>query len=149
MNIEEANKQLEQLDNEYEYWLNEKEAIQRLVRPQATDMTKERTSGGSRVDKMLLYAETLDEKKINETLDFITLKRNNLLRWLTNELEILKKYGEVESVIIYLKENKKIKDKNTGKWRNITWQEIADEVHWSVSFCRGVYRNYKKIRSID
>ena len=70
------------------------------------------------------------------------------MKWINTELEILQKYGEVESAIIQLKENGIVRDKNTNKYREMTWEEIANQVHWSRSFCRNVYRNYKKKRDI-
>lgn len=149
MTLKEANKELEKLENEYEYWLLEKENLLKLVRPQGTEVKTERVNGGTREDRLLKYVELEDEKKINDTLDYIFKRQQNLLKWLTNELKIMLKYGEEEAVIIQIKENKRIKDKNTGKYRGLTWDEISKEVHWSKSFCRNVYRNYKKKRNID
>jgi hypothetical protein len=149
MTLKDANKELEQLENDYNYWLNEKENALSIVSVQAVDIKPEKVDGGTRVDKMLSYAIKLDEKKIDETLEYIHRRKENLIRWMEEELRILKKYGEVESVIIQLKENKMVVDKISGKNRNMTWDEIASEVHYSKSFCRNIYRNYKKIRSID
>ena len=36
-----------------------------------------------------------------------------------------------------------------GEYEKLTWEEISREVHWSKSFCRNVYRKYKKKRDID
>lgn len=147
MDLKTANKKLEQLENDYNYWLNEKEKILPLVRVQASTVKDTVVSGGTRVDRLSKYIELEDEKKINETLDYIHAKKMNLMNWIDSELKILNKYGEVEAVIIQLKENKRIRDSKTGKYRNMTWEEIAKEVHWSKSFCRNVYRRYKKIRN--
>lgn len=149
MTLKEANKELEKLENEYEYWLLEKENLLKLVRPQGTEVKAERVDGGTREDRLLKYVELEDEKKINDTLDYIFKRQQNLLKWLKSELEIMLKYGEEEAVIIQLKENKRIRDKNTGKYRDLTWEEISKEVHWSKTFCRNVYRHYKKKRDID
>jgi len=149
MTLKEANKELEKLENEYEYWLLEKENLLKLVRPQGTEIKQDKTNGGTREDRLLKYVELEDEKKINDTLDYIFKRQQNLLKWLKSELEIMLKYGEEEAVIIQLKENKRIKDKNTGKYRDMTWEEISKEVHWSKTFCRNVYRQYKKKRDID
>lgn len=149
MTLKEANFELEKLDNEYNYWLNEKEQLKSMVLPQATDIRLERVYGGKREDRLLKYTSILDDKKIDETLNYISKRRQNLINWIKEELNIMLKYGEVEHVIIQLKENEVIKDSSTGKYRKLTWEEIARKVHWSKSFCRNVYRNYKKKRDID
>ena len=148
MNLKEANKELEKLENEYNYWLREKEQLLILLGPRSTDIREERVDGGKRVDRLYKYIELEDERKINATLDYIAKRKENLLKWINTELEILQKYGEVESAIIQLKENGIVRDKNTNKYREMTWEEIANQVHWSRSFCRNVYRNYKKKRDI-
>ena len=147
MTLKEANEQLEKLENDYDYYLNEKEQLLTLVLPKATDIRGERVDGGKRSDRLLEYVETLDTKKIDETLDYIFKRKQNLINWIENELKIMLKYGELESVIIQLKEMGKLN--KDGKYEKITWEEIAKEVHWSKSFCRNVYRNYKKKRDID
>lgn len=148
MTLKEANEALESLENEENYWLNQKELLLSIVLPKATDTTVEQVDGGKREDRHLKYVEIEEEKQINATLDYIFKRKQNLLNWLNNELKILLKYGEVEAVIIQLKENKRIKDNKTGKYREMTWEEIAEEVHWSKSFCRNVYRSYKRKRDI-
>lgn len=148
MNLKEANKELEKLENEYNYWLREKEQLLVLLGPRSTDIREEKVDGGKRVDRLYKYIELEDEKKINATLDYIAKRKENLLKWINTELEILQKYGEVESAIIQLKENGIVRDKNTNKYREMTWEEIANQVHWSRSFCRNVYRNYRKKRDI-
>lgn len=148
MTLKEANETLESLDNEENYWLNQKEILLSMVLPKATDTTVEQVDGGKREDRHLKYVEIEEEKQINATLDYIFKRKQNLLNWLNNELKILLKYGEVEAVIIQLKENKRIKDNKTGKYREMTWEEISEEVHWSKSFCRNVYRSYKRKRDI-
>lgn len=148
MTLKEANKKLEELNNDYNYWLREKEQLLVLLGPRSTDIREEKVDGGKRVDRLYKYIELEDERKINATLDYIAKRKENLLKWINTELEILQKYGEVESAIIQLKENGIVRDKNTNKYREMTWEEIANQVHWSRSFCRNVYRNYKKKRDI-
>ena len=148
MTLKEANEQLERLDNDYNYWLNEKERLLLLVMPKSTDIRPEMVDGGKRIDKLAKYVETMEEKQINETLDYIQAKRENLMNWIDNELKILKKYNEVEQLIIHYKENIIIKDKYTGKQREMTWEEIAKEVHYNKDHCRRIYRNYKKLRNV-
>ena len=148
MDLKQANLELEKLENDYEYYLQEKEQILSLVSVSATQPNDIVVKGGTRVDRFAKYVELEEEKQINATLDYIYQRKQNLLKWIDEELKIMLKYGEVESAIIQLKENKLIKDKNTGKYRNMTWEEISKEVHWSKSFCRNVYRSYKRKRNI-
>ncbi len=146
MTLKEANRKLEQFENDYNYWLNEKEKLLSLISPKATDIRQEVVDGGKREDRLLKYAELEDEKQINNTLDYIQSRKLNLIEWIENELKILMKYGEVESVIIQLKERGKLIN---GVYMQLTWDEISAEVHWSKSFCRNVYRKYKHKRYID
>jgi hypothetical protein len=148
MDLKTANAELEKLENEYEYWLKEKETILTIVMPKSPDPTKESVQGGTRIDKFAKYVELDDEKKINDTLDFIHKRKQNLLKWLTNELKILNKYGEVEALIIQYKE-KGIYNEKEGRFIDMTWEQIAKEVHYSKTFCRNVYRTYKNQRFID
>ena len=55
MTIKEANYELKRLENEYNYWLNEKEQIKSLVVPKSTDIRLERVDGGKREDKLVNY----------------------------------------------------------------------------------------------
>lgn len=139
MTLKEANEELERLDNDYNYWLNEKEKLLSLVMPKSMDIRPEMVDGGKRVDRLAKYVETMDEKKINETLDYIKARRENLMNWIDQELKILGKYKEVEQLIIYYKEI---------DTRQHTWFEISKLVHYSETQCRRIYRNYKHIRSI-
>lgn len=147
MTLREANEQLERLDNEYNYWLNEKERLLLLVMPKSTDIRPETVDGGKRVDRLAKYVESMEERQINETLDYIQAKKENLINWIDNELKILKKYNEIEQLIVHYKEIL-VKDKYTGKQREMTWEEIAKEIHYSRDYCRRIYRNYKKLRNV-
>ena len=149
MTLKEANEKLERLENDYNYWLNEKEKLLLLVMPKSTDIRPEMVDGGKRVDRLAQYVESMEEKQINETLDYIQAKKANLMNWIDNELNLLKKYNELEQLIIYYKEVAIIKDKYTLKQRKMTWEEIGREVHYSKDYCRRIYRNYKRIRNIQ
>ena len=63
MTLREAQEQLKKLDNEYKYWLNEKEIAMSIVLPKATDIRNEVVDGGKRADKMLKYVEILENKR--------------------------------------------------------------------------------------
>ena len=75
MTLKEANKKLEELNNEYDYWLNEKEIVKTFVLPKSVSTDLERVDGGNRQDRMLKYVEILEEKQIDETLDYIFKRR--------------------------------------------------------------------------
>lgn len=114
MTIREANYELMKLDNEYNYWLNEKEQIKSLVVPKSTDIRLERVDGGKREDKLVKYAELLDEKKIDETLNYIDKKRTNLMNWLDQELKIMEQYEPLKRKIIRLREEERLSYEKIG-----------------------------------
>ena len=114
MTIKEANYDLKRLENEYNYWLNEKEQIKSLVVPKSTDIRLERVDGGKREDKLVKYAELLDDKKIDETLDYIDKKRTNLMNWLDQELKIMEQYEPLKRKIIRLREEEQLSYEKIG-----------------------------------
>ena len=130
MTLKEANRKLEQFENEYNYWLNEKEKLLSLISPKATDIRHEVVDGGKREDRLLKYAELEDEKQINNTLDYIQSRKLNLMEWIENELKILMKYGEVESVIIQLKEKGKLV---SGVYEKLTCRAIIHNATYFVN----------------
>ncbi len=149
MTLKEANKKLEELNNEYDYWLNEKEIVKTFVLPKSVSTDLERVDGGNRQDRMLKYVEILEEKQIDETLDYIFKRRQNIMDWISKELKRMKKYGEVVSLIVQLKENTTITDKDTHEERFLTWKEIGERSNFDKDYCRKVYRLYKKVRDIN
>lgn len=139
MTLKEANYEVEKLENEYNYWLQEKEELELLVLPKSMDITSEKVCGGKRIDKMLQYIETEDILQINNTLDYIHKRKINLLNWIDNELKILGKYEKIEQLIVYYKEESP---------KKYTWQQIAYKVHYSVIQCKRIYARYKQKRNI-
>lgn len=115
MTIREANYELMKLDNEYNYWLNEKEQIKSLVVPKSTDIRPEKVDGGKREDRLVKYIELLDDKKIDETLDYIDKKRTNLMNWLDQELKIMEQYEPLKRKIIRLREEEHLSYEKIGK----------------------------------
>ena len=79
MTLKEANMQLEKLENDYEYYLNEKEKLLTTVLPKATDIRGERVDGGKRTDRLLEYMEQIDTKQIDATIDYIHNRKQNLI----------------------------------------------------------------------
>ena len=115
MTLKEANYELKKLDNDYNYWLNEKEHLKCLIYPKAIDIRSEKVDGGKREDRLLKYAELLDDKKIDETLEYIDRRRNNLMNWLDNELKIMEKYEPLKRKIIRLREEEKLSYEQIGR----------------------------------
>lgn len=130
MTIREANYELMKLDNEYNYWLNEKERIKSLVIPKSTDIRPEKVDGGKREDRLVKYIELLDDKKIDETLDYIDKKRTNLMNWLDQELKIMEQYEPLKRKIIRLREEE-----------HLSYEKIGITVGYST---RHVIRIYKE-----
>lgn len=130
MTIKEANYELKRLENGYNYWLNEKEQIKSLVVPKSTDIRLERVDGGKREDRLVKYVELLDEKKIDETLDYIDKKRTNLMNWLDQELKIMEQYEPLKRKIIRLREEE-----------HLSYEKIGIAVGYST---RHVIRIYKE-----
>lgn len=133
MNLKEANKELEKLDNEYNYWLEQKEIILSLVLPKATDIKPEIVEGGKREDRLLKYIEIEDEKQINATLDYIYKRKNNLMNWIENELKIIGEYTPIERKILMLRDEKRLK-----------WRDISKNVGYCERQCQRIYDKYKK-----
>ena len=134
MTLKEANKELKRLENEYNYWLREKEQLMTIVLPKSTDISKgERVDGGTRVDKMAKYIELLEDKQIDATLEYIQRKKNNLMRYIEEELKILGEYEPLERKIILMRNEKKMK-----------WKEIAIISGYCERQCQRIYDKYYK-----
>ena len=136
MTLREAQEQLQKLDNEYRYWLNEKELAKSIVLPKATDIKNEVVDGGKRIDKMLKYVELLESKQIDETLDYIFKKQQNLMTYIEQELKIIGQYNYIEKRIYELREQK------------VQWWKIANIVGLSDRQCRRIYTRLIKKRNV-
>lgn len=136
MTLREAQEQLKRLDNEYKFWLNEKELAKSIVLPKATDIKGEVVDGGKRVDKMLKYMELLEDKQIDETLDYIFKKQQNLMRYIEEELKIMGQYNYIEKRICELRNDK------VPMWK------VGNIVGLSERQCYRIYSKLKKKRNI-
>lgn len=136
MTLKEAQAQLKQLDNEYNYWLNEKELALSVVLPKATDIRNEVVDGGKRIDKMLKYVEILDNKQIDATLDYIFKKQQNLMDYIDKELKIIGTYNYIEKRIYELRQDK------------VHWWKIGNIVGLSERQCRRIYKKMIQSRNI-
>ena len=139
MTILEANKKIEKIDNELEYWINKKELIlQDTIYPPTPDSTVERTQGGKRVDKYRFLDYSIDE--IDPEIDRLYKEKKILEEYIEKELIRLGKYNEIEQLIVFYKEQ---------TTENYTWFQISQRVHYSTTQCRRIYRKFKKQRDID
>lgn len=139
MTILEANKEIEKIDNELEYWLNKKELIlQDTIYPSTPDLTIEKTEGGKRVDRYRYLDYSIDE--IDPKVDKLYKEKKILEEYIEKELIRLGKYNEVEQLIVFYKEQ------TTEQY---TWFQISQRVHYSTTQCRNIYRKWKKQRNID
>lgn len=139
MTIKEAKNKLEKIDNQIEYWLKEKELELGNVLPQAVNTTTEKVDGGKRVDKFANYAVALENKKIDLKLDKLYARKRNLEDFIEKELKRLKKYREVEQLIVYYKEQ---------CLENYTWEQISQKVFYSKAQCKKIYQKWEGKRDI-
>ncbi len=139
MTIKEAKNKLERVDNQIEYWLKEKELELGNVLPQAVNTSTERVNGGKRVDKFAAYVVALEDKEIDFNLDKLYAKKRNLEDFIEKELRRLKKYREVEQLIVYYKEQ---------CLENYTWEQISQKVFYSKAQCKKIYQKWKGKRDV-
>ena len=88
MTLKEANKELEKLENDYEFFLNEKAEIEGIVLPKSPSYQQEKVDGGKRQDLLAKYVELKDLKAIDETLNYISRQKKSIMKWIENELKI-------------------------------------------------------------
>ena len=149
LTLSEATKELDKLENDKIYWENRLIQIVSLTQPHSTDTQNERVDGGARIDKLLRYTELKEELGIDDTLRYINDKINTINEWINGELKRLDKHGETEKAIVYLREQKKVRDKYTNRVRTMTWEEIARETHYSERAVRLFYKKAIKEREND
>ena len=136
MTLRDAQEQLKRLDNEYRFWLNEKELARSIVLPKAADIKEEVVDGGTREDKMLKYVEVLENKQIDETLEYIFKKQQNLMNYIEEELRIIGQYSLIEKRIYELRQEK------------VPWWKVGNVVGLSDRQCKRIYSRMQKKRNI-
>ncbi len=146
MNLIDAKRELQQLENEENYWLNEKENLKSLVMPKGIQIQADKVNGGKREDRMLKYAELLDDKKIDETIDYIHKRKINIMNYIEEELKIIGTYGLIESKIYELRYDPNYSKTNNGKKRPF-WL-IGEEVGLSASQCCRILQKMMKRRNV-
>ena len=139
MTIKEANNLIENIDNQIECLLTKKEIIiESAIYPKSPDLSSERVEGGTRVDKYRYLDYSIDE--IDPEINRLYKEKRNYENFIEKELIRLRKYNEVEQLIVFYKEQ---------SLENLTWLQISQKVHYSVTQCRNIYRKFKKTRKID
>lgn len=138
MNILEANKEVERIDNELDLLLTKKQIIIDSITYPSKPISGERVDGGKREDKYKHLDYAIDE--IDPKIDRLYKEKKAYEEFIEKELIRLKKYDELEQLIIYYKEQ------TTEK---LTWQQISRKVHYCKSTCRNIYRKWKEERNID
>lgn len=146
LTLDSVAKEIDKLENDRLYWEQRLEQINSLTRPQSTDLKNERVDGGKKVDKLLQYTEIKEELGIEDTLKYIKDKLLALNEWVERELERLDRYGETEKKVVYLREHKRVRDRYTYRMRNMTWNEIAKETHYSERAVRLFYEKATRNR---
>lgn len=138
MTIIEANKMLEKIDNDLEYWLNKKAIIlEDTIYPSAPDSSNVRVEGGKRTDRYKHLDYAIDE--IDPEIEKLYKEKRILEEYIEKELIRLGKYKEIEQLIIYYKEQ---------CIENYTWLQISQKVHYSITQCRRIYKKWKNQRNI-
>lgn len=139
MTIIEVNKKIEKIDNEIDFWLTKKEIIiNSTIYPNKSDLLNDRVDGGNRVDRYKYLDYSIDE--IDPILDDLYKQKKTYEEYIEKELIRLKKYNEVEQLIVFYKEQ---------TLEELTWLQISQRVHYSISQCRNIYRKWKRQRNID
>lgn len=146
MNLIEAKKELQQLENEEIYWLNEKENIKSLVMPKGIEITPDKVNGGKREDRMLKYAELLDDKKIDETLEYIWKRKRNIMNYIEAELKIIGEYSNLEQRIYELRYDQEYMKENKGKKR--PFRHIGNIVGYSGMQCNRILQKMLNKRDV-
>lgn len=146
MNLIDAKKQLQELENEEIFWLNEKELIKSIVLPRSMELTADKVSGGKRIDKNLKYVELLDDKKIDETLDYIYKRKRNIMNYIEEELKIIGTYGLLEQKIYDLRYDEDFIKEHNGKKR--PFREIGEVVGFSASQCCRILQKMLSRRNV-
>lgn len=146
MNLIDAKRELQQLENEETYWLNEKENLKSLVMPKGIQITADKVSGGKREDRMLKYAELLEDKQIDETLDYIYKKKRNIMNYIENELKIVGEYSTLEKRIYDLRYDLNYIQEHKGK--KMPFQQIGIITGYSASQCCRILQKMLSRRNV-
>lgn len=134
MSITQIKSKIEELNNNLDYLLEQKEQAFSMTQPKATQLKEISVIGGKResiYDKYVIKNEKLDP-----AIDFLQNQIKLLENYLNKELKRISKYDEWEQKVIYLRE--------AGN----TWLYIACNTPFSVRTCQRIYSKYTKKRDV-
>jgi hypothetical protein len=134
MSITQIKSKIEELNNNLDYLLEQKEQVFSMTQPKATQLKEVSVIGGKResiYDKYVIKNEKLDP-----AIDFLQNQIKLLENYLNKELKRISKYDEWEQKVIYLRE--------AGN----TWLYIACNTPFSVRTCQRIYSKYTKKRDV-
>lgn len=139
MTLEDIYNQLERLENNLEFYQNRLEQIRTLVLPRATQFDKVLVDGGQHTDNILKFIEKEDELQIENTIEYIKKRIEDLNELKDKEIKRLANYGETVKAVVILREREFKKEWN-GKKRRLTWDEIARKLYCSEKSARNWYK---------
>ena len=135
LTIVKAKSKREQLENELDLRLKEKELIFNKTQPKSKELIGEVVNGGNkRVDKFANYV--IKDEELDNIIDLLQEEIKIYDEYICKELERLNKYNEWEQKVIMYRESKN------------SWLWIACHTPFSISTCKRIYRKYKNVRNV-
>ena len=145
MNLIDAKRELQQLENEEIYWLNEKELAESITNVKSIQILPDKVSGGIYDDKMLKHMIVLDEKKILETLEYINRRKRNIMNYIEQELKIIGEYSNLEKRIYELRYDKEYIRLNN---KRRSFRQIGELVGYSDMQCIRILQKMLSRRNV-
>ena len=145
MNLIDAKRELQQLENEEIYWLNEKELAESITNVKSIQILPDKVSGGIYDDKMLKHMIVLDEKKILETLEYINRRKRNIMNYIEQELNIIGEYSNLEKRIYELRYDKEYIRLNN---KRRSFRQIGELVGYSDMQCIRILQKMLSRRNV-
>lgn len=131
LSIAEAKMQLQNLENQLDYWTWERKILlENAEGVKATVYDKEKVNGGIKIDNNASVDKIIDT--IDPIIRLLKLRIKNIIRYIEDELKTIGEYEPIEAKIIKLREEKRMK-----------WDDISIAVNYSERHCRRIYDKYK------
>lgn len=141
MTINQMNNEIKRLNNELDYYLNEKQRIFDKTQPKAGNMSGERVQGGTtREDRFANYVIECDSEEyqqIETKIDDTQNKIFNLTRLVERELRRIGEYDPLMKKIVELRETTKL-----------SWDKIGEATGYCGKQCWRIYKKYKEQRNV-
>ena len=132
---------IKEVRNQLELYVELKNKSLLQVLPKSKELQRGSVNGWSkRVDKFLDYSINVEE--YDNYINLLNERLMSLINFEENELKRLKKYNEVERLIIVLKDEGKT-------WREIEIMCDKKEIACSIATAKRIWKKEKKQRSID